>query len=428
MHDGTYQFVRFNGATLVRHKGGFVPLTTDEVIRIGWREFPGMAATKARELQEIIGAIAPDRTADLEGFLATAINTTSPMVWDMRKAEWSETPPLDYVYQTSIVPNDRTAPVKRWLLELAQGDEDLAYDYIQALAPLMLHQKPAGVLWFVGDGSNGKSSLLKVIHKIFSPYLVSLTASAIEDGRDTPRLNGMLGNICTESSEARVEDSERYKAVGTHEPFTVHKFHSQDSVEVRPYCHTIFNSNNIPTFRDKTRGSRRRTLVVPFNAVFADDPEYDDRLMTPEFLGGFLTLLTEAATELHRRGLRYNWSEATLAAKQAYDDSVNSAESFIAHLSDIKAVGFTTYKMLMFHYESFCGARGLEPLRVGSVKRSLLAALPIRDYVFKNADGITTRAYTWVDNFEGVEWWDNGLATRTAVQLVPEQAELKGTW
>ena len=118
--------------------------------------------------------------------------------------------------------------------------------------------------------------------------------------------------------------------------FSVHKFHSQETIDVFPNCHTIFNSNNIPTFRDKTKGSKRRTLVVPFNATFADDPNFDDNLMTPEFLGAFLQLLNETATEIHERGGRYKWSDATLKAKGEYDDSVNSAEAYVKYLTELK--------------------------------------------------------------------------------------------
>ena len=59
---------------------------------------------------------------------------------------------------------------------------------------LIMLQKSLGVVWFVGSGSNGKSSLLKVVHRLFSRYS-EYDHSILEDGRDTPRLNGMLGNI-----------------------------------------------------------------------------------------------------------------------------------------------------------------------------------------------------------------------------------------
>ena len=425
-----WNFIKFNHQTMYRSNGGYKVLTREDMIPIYWEEFPGGSMSQVGESQEIISGLAqPHSDPRIGDYIATAVNTANPKVWDTKNARWltPEETPLDWVYQTDIVPNNNTAPVKKWLLELAQGDEDLAYDYIQAIAPIMLQNKPAGIVWFVGSGSNGKSSLLKVVHKLFSRYLVSMTTAALEDGRDTPRLNGMLGNICLEASEARVEDSERYKALGTHERFSVHKFHSQETIDVFPNCHTIFNSNNIPTFRDKTKGSKRRTLVVPFNATFADDPNYDAKLMTPEFLGGFLQLLSEAATELHERGTKYKWSDATNIAKGEYDDSVNSAEAYVKYMVDANIVAFKGYRHLYISYENYCSANGLEPLRVGQLKRAVGETFPVWQRWMVEEDGKRFRCYTTTDDFEGVRWWDDGMATRHDLKPEMAQAEL-GDW
>ena len=425
-----WNFIKFNYQTMYRSKDGYKVLTREDMIPIYWEEFPGGSMAQVGEAQEIVSGLAsPHPDPKIGDYIATAVGTSSPKIWDTKHAKWltEKEAPLDWVYQTRIVPNSNTAPVKKWLLELANGDEDLAYDYIQAIAPILLQNKPAGIIWFVGSGSNGKSSLLKVVHKLFSQYLVSLTTALIEDGRDTPRLNGMLGNVCLEASEARVEDSERYKALGTHESFAVHKFHSQETIDVHPTCHTIFNSNNIPTFRDKTKGSKRRTLVVPFNAVFADDPNYDAKLMTPEFLGGFLQLLSEAAADIYRRGTKYQWSEATQVAKSDYDDSVNSAEAYVKYMVENQIVAFKSYRYLMFAYESFCNANGLEPLRVGQVKRAIGEAFAVYERWVITDKNERFRCYTTTDDFEGVNWWDDGMATRS--DLKPEMAQTEiGDW
>ena len=427
-HPTKYKFMGFFGATLMNEGRGYKVLTRPDMVRVAWENFPGVSPSRAGEMMEVIGALAQNTLSGdhLSRYIATGVDTTSPRVWDAKEARWldADETPLEWVYQTNVVvPEDTSTDLAlKFLRELSNGDEDLAYDYAQGLAPLLLEKKPAGVIWFVGDGANGKSVLLNVVHRLFGNYLTSLTTSAIEDGRDTPRLNGMLGNVCLEASEARVEDSERYKALGTHEPFMVHKFHSQDTILVTPNAHSVMNSNNIPTFRDKTKGSRRRTLVIPFPAHFADDPTFEGRLITHEFLASFMALLTEVASEIKERGLKYKWSDATLLAKKQYDDSVNSAESYVGHLIEINAVGFTNYRTLNYHYESFCHTRGIEPLRVGALKRAISDEFaPERRTVTKDMYKSMT-AYTWTDNFKDVNWWENGIATRTEVE--PEMVQV----
>ena len=121
------------------------------------------------ESQELIsGLTQPHSDTNIGDYIATAISTTSPKVWDSKNARWFE--PKKRLWTGCIrrqLSRTTRQPQLKWLLELADGDEDLAYDYIQAIAPIMLKNKPSGIIWFVGSGSNGKSSLLKVVHKLF---------------------------------------------------------------------------------------------------------------------------------------------------------------------------------------------------------------------------------------------------------------------
>jgi hypothetical protein len=99
-------------------------------------------------------------------------------------------------------------------------------------------------------------------------WFSQLTVKQIEDERDTPMINGRLGNVCLESNDGHVKDTGGYKNLAEHSTFNVHKFNSQDGVQVDGNVHTIFNANNIPTFADKTQGVRRRTFTIPFKASF----------------------------------------------------------------------------------------------------------------------------------------------------------------
>lgn len=340
-------------------------------------------------------------------------------IWDMKELRFTDDT-LDWVYSSDIAPSTNTEPAWKFLVQLAAGDENLANDYLQALAPIFMERKPSGIIWFIGSGSNGKSALINALYRIIGQYFTSMTTSSIEDGRDTPRLNGVLGNICRESSEGRVEDTERYKAIGTHEPFTVHKFHSQDTIEVFTDFHTIFNANNIPVFSDKTKGARRRTLIIPFPAHFKDDPNFEERTFTDEFLGGLITLILGATEQIRDQGYRYQWSDTTLEAKEAYDNDVNSAESYLRYLLDSKIVGFYNYAMLKLNYETWCHHNGLVPLGVTTLKRVMQNEVgAIRKTVRLEDDKIVGRYFFAEAADESLTWLDNGYGLRT-----PEEAKI----
>lgn len=316
-----------------------------------------------REIKHQLTALAVDRTEEL-GHLVQM----GEAVWDMRALDFVETD-LKPVYATSIEPVGDRVAASTFLLSLAKGDKDLAEDYVQALAPLFMSKRPTGVVWFVGDGANGKSSLIDAMYRIIGPFLTSVTTSTLEDGRDVPRLLGILGNLVRESSEARVTDTERYKALGTHEPFYVHKFHSQESYEIKSDFHTVFNANNVPVFSDKTNGTRRRTIIVPFPNRFKEDEDFNNRTFTPDFLGGLLSLLLDGAQRLRDSNYRYSFSETTIRAKGDYDEETNSAEAYLQALRHDGVEAFGNYLNLRNDYDSWCSEHGFVPLGMTNVKR-----------------------------------------------------------
>lgn len=405
--DSTLKFIQFKGLGLMStpETHGFVPMRSDEFARLVYPRFLGISKNNIEDLLHAVRNTAKDRS-DLSRYVAFY-----DKVWDMRKLEFTDDQ-LEWVYATDIKPTGDRDAAWKFLLQLAKGDEALAKDYLQAIAPLFMERKPTGVVWFVGSGSNGKSSLINAMYRIIGRYFTSMTTAAIEDGRDSPRLNGVLGNICRESSESRVEDTERYKAIGTHEPFTVHKFHSQDTVEIDTSFHTIFNANNVPVFSDKTKGARRRTLIVPFPAHFKDDPGFEDRTFTPSFLGGLVELILEETQAIADNGYRYKWSDQTLKAKESYDSDVNSVEAYYDYLVDSGIVGFYNYAMLKLNYEQWCAHNGLVPLGVTTLKRVMSSeAGAIRKAVRDN--GKVVQRYFFASAVDDdLVWLDNGYGLR----------------
>lgn len=423
------RFARFKGSMLMSAPGtsGFIPLEASSFAEICYSPDMfgfGISESNIRDLQHAVSRVSPDLT-NYSHFVAF-----KDQIWDMETLDFAPDQ-MDYVYSTNISLQDSAttgyAQAQRFLLELAKGDADLAFDYQQAIAPLFMATRPAGVIWFVGDGANGKSSLIKALYMLFGPYFASITTAQIEDGKVTLALNGKMGNIVKESSEARVEDTERYKAIGTHESFAVRQLYTQSNVMVDTDFHTIFNANNIPVFADKTKGARRRTLIVPFPAHFEDNPTFEKDTFTPEFLGGLAMLALEATAHLKAHNYRYTWSDATILAKRTYDNDVNSVEAFLGYLHDAHIYGFTDYRWLEMDYQNWCSLNGMVPLgrtqlnrtmtnEGGAVRRSIRVEgrdMPVKRYFLSTApqgDNLT-----WLEGY--------GTATPTASQ-VQERLEL----
>lgn len=368
----THRIVQFKGDVLyLDHDDGvYHHLSSDAFARMTYSLFGGgISAQRVRDLEHLVRNSAPDCT-HLSRYIAFGDS-----VWDMREVDWTtDISPEDAIYASPVTPSQTDIDkVNQYLLEVANNETEVRRDILQSIAPLFTEVKPSGVIWWQGSGSNSKSATMHLITAILRPYLSSVTLKQLEDERDTPVLNGKLGNIVGESSEGMIDDSRTYKAIGTHEDFTVHKFHSQDQVTISGNLHHIFSTNNMPIFGDKSNGARRRTLIIKFQNHFKDDPTFEARTFTPSFIEAFLYLCLEAAKELKLNNYQYNFSEITQMVKEEYDDVVNTAETFAQYLVDMGVQYFTNFTKLRFAYQWWCDSNSYPELGKTHLRNAVLA-------------------------------------------------------
>lgn len=390
-----YRIVRFRGAVLYRADAGWEPLSSDEFARICYNVHgAGIRQTQIKDLQHLFFTSSDDLTK-YSNFIAMP----DGRVWDMKKLEFtSKVSNEDCVYTTAVGPTDGNSH-REWLEEVTLGDKELADDIIKALAPIFMSKKPFGVFWFLGNGANGKSTTLKALYAIFGSeapfthnrWFSQLTVKQIEDERDTPMINGKLGNVCLESNDGHVKDTGGYKNLAEHSTFNVHKFNSQDGTMIDGNVHTIFNANNIPTFADKTQGVRRRTFTIPFKASFPQDSTFDERLFAKEhFLSDLLGELLTTTIKLKKAGLNYDFSAQTIKAKEDYDEEVNTAETYFEELVHTEIWGFTNFTDLTRDYQKWCDERSYTALG----KKSIAYSAKIAGYdrrSFKKDGKLVTR-------------------------------------
>lgn len=308
-----------------------------------------------------------------------------------------------------------TKPVE-FIMQLAGGDQGLYDDIMQSMAPMIMTRKPDGVVWWIGDGANGKSTLMDALYRIFPGQLASLTVRSLADGRDAPALNGQLANIVKESSEGRIDDTESYKAIGTHEDFSVHTFNKQDPTTILGNMHHIFSGNSIPIFNDKGFSARRRTFIIPFGQQFESDPTFEERTFTPEFFSHLITEMCNYAKRIREQGYRYKWSVRTLAAKADYDTSANTAENYVKELVETDGViGFDNFGSVRIDYENWCREEGQVPLGAQNMRRAIMAAGFERISV--RSGEVTTKGYR-LPNIKEADTQQLGLG-RPGLYTVP---------
>lgn len=380
------RIIRFRNRPMVLRQGKFphyVPLRREEFDTLAYPLLGGISRSRMGDVFSFVSNTAEDLTDNdryiVFGNPVIGDDGSTPehptVVWDMRRLEivtLEQVPLHQVIWRCPYTVRRVEAPIP-FVMSLAGGDQDVYDDIMQSLAPLIMEKKPDGVIWWVGDGANGKSTLMDAIYRLFPGQLSSLTVKRLTDGRDTPSLNGTLANVVKESSEGRVDDTEIYKAIGTHEDFRVHKFHSQDDIVVRGNMHHIFSANMIPTFNDKGHSARRRTFVVPFKQQFASDPTFEQRTFTDELFGQLIMEMMKYASRLVTQRYKYKWSATTLAAKADYDIDANNAEEYAKSIISEGVVGFQSFHPVRIDYENWCADNGYVPLGITNLRRALKA-------------------------------------------------------
>jgi hypothetical protein len=434
-------------------------LDMDTFKRICYPEAGGVARSKITDVYELVTAAADDLTSndhlinfgmevadatmhpELTGFDAYFPVNHKRCVWNTQSLMWEYGTDDANVMWRSPYPRVRVklpdtdgyddSPLP-FIMQLAGGDRALYDDIMQSIAPLVMAKKPDGVIWWVGQGANGKSTLMDAIYRIFPGQLASLNVKRLVDGRDTPTLNGKLANVVKESSEGRIEDTEIYKCLGTHENFETHKFHSQESMTIKGNIHSIFSGNSIPVFADKGHSIRRRTFIIPFNQVFESDPDFERKTFTPEFFGRLINEIARYAKRLEKQGYRYIWSAATTGAKELYDREASNAEEYAKTLvNDDHVVAFYNYNPVRMDYENWCAEEGFPPLGIGNLKKAM--ALVGFERVSNRAENGSVSKIYRLNTVEGNESLQQlgmgrpGLLVRSGYQVTPEPEKPKQT-
>lgn len=390
-----YRIVRFRNAVLYRANDGWNLLSSDDFARICYNVHgAGIRQSQIKDLQHLFFTSADDLTP-----YAHLIAMSDGRVWDMQKLEFiTDTPAEDCVYSLDVSPTNGSSH-RKWLEEVACGDKELAYDIMQALAPIFMEKKPFGVFWFVGNGANGKSTVLKSLYAIFgskAPYTYNrwfsqLSVKQIEDDRHVLSLNGNIANICLESNDGHIKDTGNYKNLAEHSTFGVRVLGTHDTRAVEGNVHSIQNANNIPTFSDKTSGTKRRTFIVPFKAIFEQDDMFDEKLFnTKDFLSDLLGELLETTVKIRDNHYKYQFSNQSQKAKEDYDEEVNTVETYFEELAQLDIVAFTNFTALTKDYHQWCDDRSYTPLG----KKSIAHAAKVMGYerrAFRSDGKIVTR-------------------------------------
>lgn len=147
----------------------------------------------------------------------------------------------------------------------------------------------------LGEGRNGKSLLLKMLHDVFGFNNVSnVTRQHIaEQSPVVCELNGKLVNIVFDGRAEYVKDSGLEKSLIAGEQVSIRRLYESTPTPVQTNALFIEGLNREPKSTDKSLALQKRLIRFQFPNVYALDHKFERRMLAHDSLGALLALMIE---------------------------------------------------------------------------------------------------------------------------------------
>jgi putative DNA primase/helicase len=201
---------------------------------------------------------------------------------------------------------------------------------------------------FVGDGGNGKGTLLEIIRSILG--IGNCTALSVKDMAKESyftTMHGKLANLGDDIHDKPIDHDEMkmLKNISTCDVIQGRELFKM-SETIMPTVTLIFTSNHdIKTF-EKGKAYKRRVKWLPmFSRPDTIDPHFISKLTTQEALEYWVRLVVEGYMRLYRNGI-FTESKSVNEFNEKYHMMNDGAAQFLYDLAD-ESIGRTTEDMII---------------------------------------------------------------------------------
>ena len=236
-------------------------------------------------------------------------------------------------YNTSAINNylvirDNYFDVDRWFLSIANGDKELVkvlWEIVnEATNPNHTREKMA-ILY--GEGNNGKGTFqTMLINLIGIENISTLTPHEFSGEFKLEMLQGKVCNIGDDISNKYLDDMSNLMSIVTGDPVAVNR-KGKSVITARFKLFNLFSANKLPKVRNKSQGTYRRLLIVPFNADF--NGQVQDRRIKDEYLKNSTVLEYILYTALRLDFEKFSNPRATERMLEEYKEDNDYIYSFV---------------------------------------------------------------------------------------------------
>ncbi len=174
-----------------------------------------------------------------------------------------------YVENPSL-PKFNDWDVESWLNEIACGDAQITTLLWQVISDAINgNYSRKKSIWLMGDGSNGKGTYQQLLYNLIGPQ--NIATLKINQFSERFKLALLVEKVAVIGDDVGagiyIDDSSEFNSVVTNETILI-EVKNRMPYSARMYVTVIQSTNEMPKIRNKSNGTYRRLLIVPFNASF----------------------------------------------------------------------------------------------------------------------------------------------------------------
>lgn len=286
-------------------------------------------------VNETIGFI--QRETYIERYLLNREKRKIPLlngVFDLEKGELVASSPEFYFTYCLPVEYDASADcpnIKKFLGEiLHQDDIPPLLEFVGYC--LIPEQKLHKALMLVGDGANGKSTLIELIRRFLGRGNTSSISlqSLLENRFAIASLYGKLANLYADLPDSTLKQTGVFKMIAGGDTLSAEK-KFKPHFEFEPTCKLIFSANRVPPSSDDSSAFFRRWIIINFPNKFEGDrrdPNIIEKISSSKELSGFFNLVVEHLKNLLDRG-DFSYSKSTEETREDYIRKSDPVRAFV---------------------------------------------------------------------------------------------------
>lgn len=275
---------------------------------------------------------------------------------------------IDTNYNKDAIKNyeavrEKLFDLDNWLNEIACNDSEVVELFWQlineAINPNKTRRKIAIMF---GSGKNGKSTFQSfIVNLIGANNVSSITPHEIQQRFGVGGLEGKICNYADEIGTRPLDEVDKIKSIASGEVIA----YERKNKDVRYYDFKtllMFNSNQLPTIKEKSDAVLDRLLIIPFNADFKgkeDSSIKDSKLTNPIILEYALF------RALHLDFEKFTIPKVVSDMVEEYKKDNDSLHAYLLDFIDrnLHHVLKLPVSTINEDYERFCRENGYTPLK-----------------------------------------------------------------